>query len=566
MNNTSTHMASESSISSRWLLKSVAIWALFVGIGVFGLTLYGVVRFYSPVPWWDEWDGYIGFYRNLTMGFWGGWWIPHMEHRLLLPRALFWLDIRVFGGMHYFLFFIEQAMLAAIAALVWREYARGRRVVAPVGWLIGYPLALIFSWVQSEVLKWGFEVQVIAAYLFAVAAAAQFSRLDGNRSAHLYSALFLATVAEVSMGNGMVAFVMLGIQGMIMRRPLRELLTVALWGGVAIAVYFFGYESPHIPHPPMSLLSKLRSFLEFFLVFLGNPLAFLAGDRFVVCFVAGFISLSTATAATLQLFRTRQISSYRGFLIAVYGFVVLSALAATTGRGYGGAGAAVASRYTTGPLLAWVALVFLLMDVTTRESRRLLLAAAATLFSTVLAVSQTHVVDDASYLEQWKLAVLAHKVGLDRPELDALLFPGDAHDHFVSLADFAADQQVALYGKGWLRDAGAVHYSANARDDNWCHGWFDAISDDSAGFVAKGWVVAKTGQRDLLIVLANESGTTIGYGLSGQERDDVTKVMGRSAKHAGWTGFLRPTDGNVLAYAYRDQQFCYIGKFKHTIQ
>lgn len=165
MNIIASQLLDKPSSARRLLLRVLSICALVVGLGVLVSTIYGVVRFYSPVPWWDEWDGYIGFYRNLAFGIWRGWWIPHMEHRLIFPRALFLLDINAFGGMHYFLFFIEQLMLAAVVVIVWREYARGRAVRAPLGWVIGFPVALMFSWVQSEVLKWGFEVQVIAVYL-----------------------------------------------------------------------------------------------------------------------------------------------------------------------------------------------------------------------------------------------------------------------------------------------------------------------------------------------------------------------------------------------------------------
>lgn len=364
------------------------------------------------------------------------------------------------------------------------------------------------------------------------------------------------------MGNGMLAFAMLAVQAVLLRRPVREVTAVVLWGLVAVAAYFVGYEKPFIPHPDMSLLTQAKLFSSFVLVFLGNPLAVFVGPNVEICMVVGAASLLTIIVATLWMYTARQLSAYRAFLIGVYGFVVLSTLAAMTGRGYGGAGAAVASRYTTGPLLAWVVLALLLFDISQRASRRLVLVGVTTVLATIVATWQVHIEDDASYLYNWKLAVLAHKSGLDRPDLDALLFPGDAHEHFVMLADFAAKRSVALYGKGWLRDAGLVKYSASARDDSWCRGWFDFISHDGVGPVAQGWVVAKGGQRDLLIVLATQAGTTVGYGLSGKDRPDVVAAFGTSAKHAGWTAFSSPTAEKVIAYVYRGEKFCYLGEAK----
>ena len=46
-------------------------------------TFYGAIRKYSPVPYWNMWDGYIGFYDRVSAGDWRSWLIAHNEHRMI---------------------------------------------------------------------------------------------------------------------------------------------------------------------------------------------------------------------------------------------------------------------------------------------------------------------------------------------------------------------------------------------------------------------------------------------------------------------------------------------------
>ncbi|MGD4365427.1 hypothetical protein QT713_22860, partial [Xanthomonas citri pv. citri] len=42
---------------------------------------------FSPVPFWDMWDGGLGFYvRQMTDV--SQWWAQHNEHRIVLSRIL----------------------------------------------------------------------------------------------------------------------------------------------------------------------------------------------------------------------------------------------------------------------------------------------------------------------------------------------------------------------------------------------------------------------------------------------------------------------------------------------
>ncbi|WP_176956878.1 hypothetical protein [Paraburkholderia caribensis] len=509
------------------------------------------------VPWLDEWDGYIGFYRNITTGWLGGWWVNHMEHRIVTSRILYWLDINWFGGQHVFLFVAELTLPLILALTIWREYGRGRSIKAPVAWVAGIPFAFLYSWLQSEVFKWGFETQVIAAYMFALLSAAQFSRFEEHRGRRVLWALVFAALAEISMGNGLLAFPMLFALAVVCRRPIREIASVVGTWIVMWAIYFFNYSVPAIVHPPMTTVARAKAFVEFFFVFLGNPYAALTHNSVSICIAIGLATFVFAGWIIIDLYRTKRITPYRAFLIGGYGFVVLSALAAMSGRAYFGPEAGMASRYTTGPLLAWTLLALLAFDIAQSQSVRMVTIIASTIVATSIAPFQRHVRDDNAYLNDWNLAILAHKIGADRPELDALLFPADAHDHFSDLATFAERNRVALYGKGWLRDAGEVQYDASKRDDSICQGSFDAIGADKIGPVLRGWAVARpVSKKEILVVLADESGKTVGYGVTGTRRPDVADSVPGKPRKAGWTAFATQPVSNASAYAYISGKFC----------
>ena len=537
--------------------RVLSILAAVLGLAVVASTIFGVFHYYSPVPWWDEWDGYIGFYRNINSGWLGGWWVNHMEHRIVTSRVLFWLDIYVFGGQHIFLYIAELALIAVMAIVVWRRYYQGSTNKAPNGWVIGLTLALLFSWVQEEILRWGFETTVLSAYMFALLSVAQFSKFDKPRGKPLFLSLVFAILAEFSMGNGLMTFPTLFALAVICRRPIREMVYIAATWAVMWGVYFIDYSVPPAVHPEMPVVMLAMAFAKFFFVFLGNPVGALTNNGVVLCFIIGAATFGLASWLVLRLYRSNSITAYRAFLIGGYGFVVLSALAAMVGRAYYGPEGALVSRYTTGSLLGWLMISLLAFDVARSRTTQFLAVAGSIALAAAIAPFQVHTAGDNSHLYKHKLAILAHKIGADRPKLDALLFPAAAHRHFSDLATYAEKNNVALYGKGWLKDAGELTYDPAKRNDALCLGAFDSVGADEVGPVLKGWATENpVRSTEMLIVIADESGRTIGYGVTGEARPDVTGAIRGNPKNAGWTGFTTQPAQNASAYAYISGQFC----------
>ena len=83
----------------------------FLAIIFISLAIYGGIQLYSPIPFYDMWDAYLNFYVQVNQGDIAYWWSQHNEHRIVLSRILFWIDIRFFQGRIWFLIVINYLLI-----------------------------------------------------------------------------------------------------------------------------------------------------------------------------------------------------------------------------------------------------------------------------------------------------------------------------------------------------------------------------------------------------------------------------------------------------------------------
>jgi hypothetical protein len=535
--------------------------AALLGLIVLVSTLYGVYRFYSPVPFWDEWDDHLGFYRAATeQGGWTPWLIPHMEHRVVTSRLLFWLDIRYLGGNHILLLAAEQLLLLATVVLIWRSYSRGREHAAPLFWVVGVAATFLFSWSQAETLRWGYAVQIILVYFFATWACAEYARFELPDSRRFVAGFALAACAELSMANGIAVPFVLTLISILGRRPLREIIVSLVLSVLFAAPYFIGFVTPHLDSTLTG--SPYAAMGRFVVVFLGNPF-YMARSSVLLSGALGTASALCAAGLTLYLYFLRRINAYRAFLIGVYAFVFVSDLAAMHGRYMTGLWAPLSSRYSTGPLLGWVALLLLAYDTLPRPAWRTAMLAVGVGLAGLLTLGQLHVRDSNYHLYQWKLGVLSQKIGLDRREFSDLFYPPFAHERFIDMANYAAARDLGVYAEPWLRDAGVLKYDPARRNDSLCKGFLDTVSEDKNGLVATGWATAPTQRGDMLVVLTGTGDRTVGYGVVGKPRPDVAKALPGARADAGWIAFALPEGQPLTAYAVAGGSFCRLNSAVH---
>lgn len=180
--------------------------ALALAFAVLGII--AGARAHSPVPFWDMWDGSLGFYMHQQVDA-SAWWAQHNEHRIVLARALFFLDLKYFGGQAVFLLIVNYLLAGAtFSLLAWCA----SRIVSPVTTSMKITMAVIlglaFLWTQENNLTWGFQSQFFLAQLLPLVALVLLwkSSLPGQRRHWWFAAsLGVGVIAAGSMANGVVA-------------------------------------------------------------------------------------------------------------------------------------------------------------------------------------------------------------------------------------------------------------------------------------------------------------------------------------------------------------------------
>lgn len=537
-----------------WALFS---WSAIVAMAVVATSLYGVVHYFSPIPFEDQWDAYVGFFHSLSDGNLMAWWTPQMEHRIIFSRALFWLDGHLFGGSNVFTIVSNLLLLSAVSIVIARQAYKSGLPKSEWYTATFITIGFMWSWTQFENFTSGFQNQFIAVYLFALLAFAQYAKAD-SRFWKLAVAVGWCLLSSLSMANGLLALIVMAIQGLLLRRPLQEILSFVVLGTVIAWIYLHGESAP-----PLTISDQARTTslfrLRFFLVFLGSPFYYLRPSNFLAGAV-GFLTLAFAAVTILRLYISRSVTPYRSFLIASYGFIVAAGLGATRGRWMLGFDAATASRYTTPTLIALSLLLLLAVDVFKKYRIRTL--AVSTIVLTILLPIQGFALGYRTGMSHfaredlfsWKLAVLGQKIGFDRPDLDAMIFPPSAHARYMVQADYAASNNIGPYGSGWLHDAGIVKYDPTLRDDSLCTGHLDGVSQG----VANGWVLAKQFKPDSILIVLAHKGQTVGYGVTGEMRTDVRAAFAGAPRDSGWRGFT--SDNEIEAYAYVGGKFCRVSR------
>jgi len=363
-----------------------------------GLSIIGVLRVYSPIPLGDEWKGYLGFYADLLDGKYSAWFTQFGLHRLILPRVLFWLDIKYFDGRFVFLIVANLVILCGVIAIL-IAYLRRLKSENCTQFIIGAVISIMaVSWLQEPNLTGGFNgAQYFMAILLPLVAFYCLALAQEQR--HFFWLALLAGFASAwTMANGILVLPLLATLALCIRfKPARiAMLAIASVATVALYFDFFSNERPSVLRTYWSTLTgDPIGAAQYALAFLGNPFFCvvsypLAALQYIFLLVAGAeyasrpafgedglgdypiaftIGLYIAQAAGAVLIAAAAIAARRWFvsareatrgtLLAFLFFIIFTAVACAAARLDNGVGYAVQLRYTTPALLAWIALIVL---------------------------------------------------------------------------------------------------------------------------------------------------------------------------------------------------------------
>ena len=517
------------------------------------LSIIGGFRSFSPVPYWDMWNGYLDFFIRASHGDYGVWWSQHNEHRIVLSRLLFWMDLRWFGGIGAFLVPINY-VFTAIAGFIFCQILVALNPEEKTTLTIKALCILIFVWmmlwVQSENLISAFQSQFILAQLLPLCAFFwAYKSISSDQRAQDYSIACLLGVLSVgTMANGILALPLLTLYAIVSRQSLARIGVYLFLSILSIGVYFYGYTNPE-GHG--SILAALREnplgLLKYVLTYLGSPFYyFLEGvgqARNIAMACGGFLILS-AVIFLILVIKRRQEKSLQLALLFFLLYIGGTALGTAGGRLILGLEQALSGRYTTPALMAWGSILILYSPWIVCQSKMgskkfsllLILLCCLPIPSQLSALS----IDPGAGFER-TVAGLALELGIKDRDQVGKVFP--SLESSMLVAKNASEQKFSIFGRAPLLNLHKeIGGSIEAPNIPLCVGNLDEIIplyEDSRYIKVRGWLFHNR-QRPTsqLIRFVNSSHEIVGFALDGQKRMDVSLANGKEAQHSGYLGYL----------------------------
>ncbi|KGE51178.1 hypothetical protein WCN79_19870 [Xanthomonas axonopodis pv. vasculorum] len=446
-----------------WTVSHPALAAITALAALYALlAVAGGVLTFSPVPFWDMWDGGLGFYvRQMTDI--SQWWAQHNEHRIVLSRILFFMDYRYFDSNGAVLVVINYLLACStFGLLAWcavqcdaSRKGDGRLIAA-------FILCCALLWTQSNNLTWAFQSQFFLANLLPLLAlvllhTSCLTRFRGNTIVFV-AALTVAAMAAISMANGVLAGSVVATACLLGRQNWRR--NLLAWA-VAIAVpalYFHHYTAP-ARHG--SILVSLRTepleVIKFFFAYVGSPFAHLDASGSLHlgwAILAGVLLLTAGAILCLRTLLKRRDKVDVDLVVTLFlGYLVASAFATAGSRALFGLDAAVASRYTTPGLLV-LGCVLILASRTLFRDRALTTPYQIGLALIALAFlpSQLTATRPQPYLDfERRFAALALELGIKDEKQIGWIFPDAAWAQ--KIAEPAANMGLGIFAEPGIYDA-----------------------------------------------------------------------------------------------------------------
>lgn len=508
---------------------------------VVSTSLRMVARHAAHVPYWDRWQELLPE-RYLRSPF-----AQHNEHRIFIGRLFFAVDTWLFGGREWFCEIGTLAMLAATAVLVASGAARERsprRVFVPV---LALGVTLLMSAYSWENLLWGFQVSFVGVLPFAVGAFVAMGSA-GRDNRRFAIAIACAVAAACSLSSGVLVAPLLVAYAALTGRARRDVAVSSLVTVLVFAGYLAGYDAPHHHANPASSILRPGAVLGYVAACLGAPFTWnVRTDRVALARLFGYAGLVVWIALCGLAFRRRRDSA--GWVLPfAMTYAVGTATLTALGRLNFAPTQALESRYASTVFVFWIALAGQLWRYARRGATEVALGALASAAAIGMACSQGFEEGIAAgrleALRPGETALLAG--ALEKTTVDRI---SPAPNLVLDTLPELRKRRLSVFHSGWVSWIGRpIERFVSKRDDGACKGFLDRAravpSYGGPAFRVEGWAVAvESGMAPKRIVLIDESGTVLGFALTGVERTDVPRAL--SGVHDRFTGF----EGHIGALA-----------------
>lgn len=320
------------------------------GLAIFYIfsVLWGAYRFYSPIPQLDMWEGYLDFYLHILDGDSAIWWGQHNEHRLILPRILFYIDLALLGGQSRLLIpvnvifvFIVWYMLLLYA----KRFLYDKSENTSFYYLLILLTVFALSWKQDENIIWAFQSQFWLAYLLPLLGFYFLARseTDKDKEGRYFSlACFFGILSAGTMANGILALPLLAVMSLVLRKRAFYSMMLVISAALIMGLYLYNYQTPAEHNSFIdNVLHRPWQTIVFFIEYIGVP-----PKNIYASFIFGLMHLYLIIVVLMNVKQHRDNPFYLS-VVAFLLYYLATAVVTSGGRVNHGFNAALVGRYTT---------------------------------------------------------------------------------------------------------------------------------------------------------------------------------------------------------------------------
>lgn len=334
------------------------------GMATIAVAVYTMVVSYSSLPWWDTWE-YLSAIAHGTNPLSPDWlWRQHNEHRLVLQKLFFAIDLEVFRGRQIFLLssiIVIQLLHVALWAWILRVLGGWRGAL----WLTGAGMMAFVIFCPAPWLNYtmGFQVCYVLSPLFATlsfAALLRYWRDGQSASKWLWLAIAAALGANYSLSNGNLVWLLLVTGALVLRLRRSAVLAIAVTGALSISLYFYHYVRPPQHADPIASLHEPLRLLTFWAAYFGSSWV---GASVAIAAAIGAVGLTAAIVVVCRTrYYVRELRPIALLLAMACLFFMGTAINTAAGRLNFGLAMAFQNRYQTFALLFWGCLGLMVLD------------------------------------------------------------------------------------------------------------------------------------------------------------------------------------------------------------
>lgn len=532
--------------------------ALVVIACLFALNnVHTVMAWHVSIPFWDEWDVFPRMIAIRDAGYpiadtFNFLWEQHNEHRIVIPKLIYFADMIWFGYQGYFplaCIFLFQSLMACVLAWLFISSKRGFWKM----WLFA-PLTIVaaFHLVQYANFASTFQTSFVGCFAFAVIALALYAKFVVNgQKVYLIGVLLFAIFSSLSLASGLFVWLALAWLAYLLHK--NSYVQSVAFIGVFVAfllLYLHGYKNLDVQaNPVYNLINHPFLIFEYWLIWLGNITETAASAKLL-----GSMGLLAFTMIVMHLAADKDRVNHTELyaLLGICLFILMAGFVTSIGRINLGVEQAMASRYTTPVLIFWTSLLGSILLLALRIRRTLLIQIAAGLgviFIGLLLTQHSRTENSLiAFQNRLTYAYLGVTTGIfnERPQPLLRVYP--APSLIISKIELLRSKHLSSFSASGVNFSGIGNPLASLghEETGVCRGHVDKVSvitNNTYHVTGWAWDDASSSYPEWVYLVV--SGKIIGWGKLGIQRPDViSSVPTIGALRIGWQGFAH-TEGSI---------------------